>query len=118
MPKITGKGKGAALNARRARHRAPPAAMRQASPFPSPSRFRGWDDEHLKRGRGRRMAESEGRGRHHCPPAPRAQAFTGKAPWTIIAEVVEAVRIPVTGNGDVDSMDTARRMVDERVANR
>jgi tRNA-dihydrouridine synthase len=37
--------------------------------------------------------------------------FTGKAPWTIIAEVVDAVRIPVTGNGDVHSMSDARRMV-------
>jgi tRNA-dihydrouridine synthase len=38
--------------------------------------------------------------------------FTGKAPWTIIAEVVDAVRIPVTGNGDVRSMSDARRMVE------
>jgi sulfopyruvate decarboxylase TPP-binding subunit len=39
--------------------------------------------------------------------------FTGKAPWTIIAEVVDAVRIPVTGNGDVHSVSDARRMVAE-----
>ncbi len=39
--------------------------------------------------------------------------FTGKAPWTVIGEVVEAVRIPVTGNGDVRSTAEARRMADE-----
>src|SRR3989442_60104 len=42
-----------------------------------------------------------------------SQRFTGKAPWVIIAEVVEAVRIPVTGNGDVHAMAEARRMVAE-----
>src|SRR6266508_2690243 len=44
-------------------------------------------------------------------PRTRSQRFTGKAPWTIIAEVVEAVGIPVTGNGDVRSMAEARRMM-------
>jgi tRNA-dihydrouridine synthase len=46
-------------------------------------------------------------------PRTRSQRFTGKAPWTIIREVVHSVRIPVTGNGDVRSMDEARRMAAE-----
>ena len=58
------------------------------------------------------MAESEGVDAITVHPRTRSQRFTGKAPWAIIAEVVEAVRIPVTGNGDVKSMDDARRMVD------
>ena len=37
----------------------------------------------------------------------------GKAPWEIIGEVVRAVRVPVTGNGDVTSMAEARRMMAE-----
>jgi len=59
------------------------------------------------------MAESEGVDAITVHPRTRSQRFTGKAPWTIIAEVVDAVRIPVTGNGDVNSMATARRMVAE-----
>jgi tRNA-dihydrouridine synthase len=57
------------------------------------------------------MAEAEGVDAITVHPRTRSQRFTGKAPWTIIAEVVEAVGIPVTGNGDVRSMADARRMV-------
>jgi tRNA-dihydrouridine synthase len=46
-------------------------------------------------------------------PRSRSQRFSGKAPWTIIREVVDAVQIPVTGNGDVRSMAEARRMMAE-----
>jgi tRNA-dihydrouridine synthase B len=112
MPKITGKGKGAALmrdvpgTARLLR------AMRQTITVPFTIKIRGgWDDEHLNAVEVARMAESEGVDAITVHPRTRSQRFTGKAPWTIIAEVVEAVRIPVTGNGDVDSMATARRMV-------
>jgi tRNA-dihydrouridine synthase B len=114
MPKITGKGKGAALmrdvpaTARLLR------AMRQSITVPFTIKIRGgWDDEHLNAMEVARMAESEGVDAITVHPRTRSQRFTGKAPWTIIAEVVDAVRIPVTGNGDVDSTATARRMVAE-----
>jgi tRNA-dihydrouridine synthase B len=114
MPKITSKGKGAALmrdvpaTARLLR------AMRQTISVPFTIKIRGgWDDEHLNAVEVARMAESEGVDAITVHPRTRSQRFTGKAPWTIIAEVVDAVRIPVTGNGDVDSMATARRMAAE-----
>ena len=114
MPKITNKGKGAALmrdvpaTARLLR------AMRQTIAVPFTIKIRGgWDDEHLNAVEVARMAEGEGVDAITVHPRTRSQRFTGKAPWTIIAEVVDAVRIPVTGNGDVDSMATARRMVAE-----
>ena len=114
MPKITGKGKGAALmrdvpgTARLLR------TMRQTISVPFTIKIRGgWDDLHLNAVEVARMAESEGIDAITVHPRTRSQRFTGKAPWTIIAEVVEAVRIPVTGNGDVSSMEDARRMVDE-----
>jgi len=114
MPKITGKGKGAALmkdvpgTARLLR------AMRQTISVPFTIKIRGgWDDLHLNAVEVARMAESEGVDAITVHPRTRSQRFTGKAPWTVIAEVVEAVRIPVTGNGDVSSTAEARRMVDE-----
>ena len=114
MPKITGKGKGAALmrdvpaTARLLR------AMRQTIAVPFTIKIRGgWDDEHLNAVEVARMAESEGVDAITVHPRSRSQRFTGKAPWVIIAEVVQAVRIPVTGNGDVRSMAEARRMVAE-----
>jgi tRNA-dihydrouridine synthase len=44
-------------------------------------------------------------------PRTRSQQYTGRAPWNVIAEVVAAVGVPVTGNGDVHSVDEARAMV-------
>jgi nifR3 family TIM-barrel protein len=114
MPKITSKGKGAALmkdvpgTARLLR------VMRRAISVPFTIKIRGgWDDQHLNAVEVAQMAEAEGVDAITVHPRTRAQLFTGKAPWTIIAEVVEAVGIPVTGNGDVRSRAEARRMVAE-----
>jgi tRNA-dihydrouridine synthase B len=114
MPKITGKGKGAALMKDVPGTAGLLRAMRQAISVPFTIKIRGgWDDEHLNAVEVARMAEAEGVDAITVHPRTRAQLFTGKAPWTIIAEVVEAVGIPVTGNGDVRSMAEARRMIAE-----
>ena len=114
MPKITGKGKGAALmrdvpgTARILR------AMRKALSVPFTVKIRsGWDDEHINAVEVARMAESEGVDAITVHPRTRAQRHAGRAPWSIIGEVVDAVSVPVTGNGDVRSMVDARRMMAE-----
>lgn len=43
----------------------------------------------------------------------REQYYSGKADWSIIARVKEAVSIPVIGNGDIVDTDSAKRMIDE-----
>jgi tRNA-dihydrouridine synthase B len=114
MPKITGKGKGAALmrdvpvTARILR------ALRKAVSVPLTVKIRGgWDDEHLNAVEVAQMAEAEGVDALTVHPRTRSQRFTGKAPWAIIREVVEAMSVPVTGNGDVRSMAEARGMAAE-----
>ena len=114
MPKITGKGKGAALMRDIAATALILRALRKAVSVPLTVKIRGgWDDEHLNAVEVAQMAESEGVDAITVHPRSRSQRFTGKAPWTIIGEVVRAVSIPVTGNGDVRSMAEARAMAAE-----
>jgi len=114
MPKITGKGKGAALMRNIAATALILRALRKAVSVPLTVKIRGgWDDEHLNAVEVAQMAESEGVDAITVHPRTRSQRFTGKAPWAIIREVVDAVSIPVTGNGDVHSMEEARRMAEE-----
>lgn len=114
VPKITRQGKGAALM------RDVPAtariirALRNAVRVPLTIKIRGgWDDEHLNAVEVARMAEDEGVDAIAVHPRTRSQQFHGRAPWQVIADVVAAVRIPVTGNGDVTSMAEARQMMAE-----
>ena len=43
----------------------------------------------------------------------REQYYSGRADWVIIRRVKEAVSIPVIGNGDVDSPESAKRLLEE-----
>jgi nifR3 family TIM-barrel protein len=114
MPKITAKGKGAALMKDVARTAMILRAMRKALSVPFTVKIRGgWDDEHLNAVEVAQMAEGEGADALTVHPRTRSQRFTGKAPWELIRDVVQAVSIPVTGNGDVRSMAEARRMMAE-----
>ena len=114
VPKITSRGKGAALMKDVPGAARVLRALRQAIRIPLTVKIRGgWDDAHLNAVEVARMAESEGVDAITVHPRTRSQQFTGKAPWTIIAEVADAVRIPATGNGDVRSMADARLMVAE-----
>lgn len=114
VPKITKQGKGSALM------RDVPAAaellraMRKVIRVPFTVKIRGgWDSEALNAVEVARMAVDEGIDAITVHPRTRSQQFTGRAPWQIIKDVVEAVPVPVTGNGDVKSMDDARRMIAE-----
>jgi tRNA-dihydrouridine synthase B len=114
MPRITGKGKGAALMRDLGRTALILRAMRKEASVPLTVKMRGgWDDAHVNAVEVARMAESEGVDAITVHPRTQSQRYAGKAPWQIIREVVAAVGIPVTGNGDVRSLDEARRMMAE-----
>lgn len=46
-------------------------------------------------------------------PRTQKMGFTGRADWSHIRAVKEAVKIPVIGNGDVNSSQDAKQMLDE-----
>ncbi|PYM89987.1 MAG: tRNA dihydrouridine synthase DusB [Candidatus Rokuibacteriota bacterium] len=71
----------------------------------------GWDERSVNAVEIARIAEGEGVDAITVHPRTRSQQYTGVAPWEIIARVVDAVALPVVGNGDVRSRADAAAMV-------
>jgi nifR3 family TIM-barrel protein len=67
----------------------------------------GWDASSINALQTSRILEGEGISRLAVHGRTKEQGYTGRADWNVIAEVAAAVRIPVIGNGDVDSPATA-----------
>jgi len=61
----------------------------------------GWSDDEIVAVPVARMAEDCGVEAVAVHGRTRVQGFSGRARWDVIAEVKQAVRIPVIGNGDV-----------------
>jgi nifR3 family TIM-barrel protein len=111
VPKIVAKGQGAALMRDPLRAALVFRAMRKALTVPLTIKIRGgWDDRTLNAVEIARIAEDEGVEAVTVHPRTRSQQFSGRAPWDVIAEVVAAVALPVTGNGDVRSREEAEAM--------
>lgn len=112
-PKIVHRGKGAALMRDVAATARILAAVRAAIDVPLTIKIRGgWDECQPNAVEVARMAEDVGVDAITVHPRTRAQRFGGQVPWDVIADVVAAVTIPVTGNGDVTSLAEARAMMD------
>lgn len=72
----------------------------------------GWDQNSINAVEVAKIIEGAGASAITVHPRTRAQGFTGLSDWNIIAQVKEAVSIPVIGNGDVKSPEDALRMVE------
>lgn len=73
----------------------------------------GWDQSSINAVEIAKIAEANGASAITVHARTRAQGYAGKADWNIIKEVVNAVDIPVIGNGDVISCYDAKKMLDE-----
>ena len=73
----------------------------------------GWDESSINAVEIAKIAEANGASAITIHARTRAQGYSGRADWNIIKAVVDAVNIPVIGNGDVVSCYDAKRMLDE-----
>ncbi|AST94010.1 tRNA dihydrouridine synthase DusB [Sutcliffiella cohnii] len=73
----------------------------------------GWDEDHIFAIENAQAVEKAGGQAVAVHGRTRVQMYEGKADWNIIKDVKQAVKIPVIGNGDVQTPQDAKRMLDE-----
>lgn len=73
----------------------------------------GWDDEHIFGIQNAQAVERAGGAAIAVHGRTRLQMYEGQANWDVIRQMKEAVSIPVIGNGDVETPQDAKRMLEE-----
>lgn len=113
-PKIVKNGDGSALM------KSPKLAgeivkkVKNVSKKPLTVKFRsGWDANSINAVEFAKIIEANGADAIAVHGRYRDQFYSGKADYNIIKQVKDSVKIPVIGNGDVFSVDDAKRLVKE-----
>ena len=114
VPKVVNNGEGSALMKNPALVRDIVSAMAKAIKKPLTVKIRkGFDEETVNAVEIAKIIEDSGAAAIVVHGRTRQQYYSGKADWDIIRQVKDAVSIPVIGNGDVDSPESAERMIRE-----
>lgn len=94
------------------------AVVDAVAPLPVTAKIRiGWDADSINAPRVAKILEDTGIQAVAVHGRTRAQGYSGEADWKVIGKVVQAVRIPVVGNGDLTSgADVIRRRSETGIA--
>jgi len=114
--KVTGTGAGSALSCDPPRAAAIVQAMRAAvdDQVPITAKIRaGWDDKSINCVEMAKVLEGAGCAAVALHARTRAAGYSGRANWDLIGAMKQAVKIPVIGNGDVQSWADARQMMEQ-----
>ena len=113
VPKVVNNGEGSALMKDPKLAEAIIKAVATAISKPVTVKIRkGFDDEHVNAVEIAKIAEDAGAAAVTIHARTRQQYYSGEADWDIIRQVKESVSIPVIGNGDVDSYESACAMIE------
>ena len=111
VPKVAGNGSGSALMKNPKLFGEMITAMVKATDLPVTVKIRkGWDDNSVNAVEIAKIAEECGAAAVAVHGRTKNQMYSGNADWDIIAAVKQAVKIPVIGNGDVDSAEKCAEM--------
>lgn len=72
----------------------------------------GWDEDHVYAVKNAQAAERAGAAAIAMHGRTRLQMYEGHANWNILKEVKENISIPFIGNGDVETPEDAKRLLD------
>ena len=88
-------------------------AVVEATPLPVTVKIRiGWDENNINAVQNAKMIEKAGASAIAVHGRTRAQMYSGHANLDVIKDVVEAVNIPVVGNGDIVDVPSALHMLE------